>query len=110
MGDNAGVQQYQCNGGQNQQWIVAVGAAGNVRLIARHSGKALTVETSGGDASVGKVTQTTARAPAPTSSSRSRDRRRPRPPPATPERVAARARRDARRARRPPPLSAAKKP
>ncbi|MFL5307721.1 MAG: RICIN domain-containing protein [Polyangia bacterium] len=60
MGDNAVAQQYQCNGGQNQHWILAVGAAGNVRLIARHSGKALTVSDTGGDASVGKVTQAVA--------------------------------------------------
>ncbi len=61
MTDNAVAQQYQCNGGQNQHWILAVGAAGNVRLVARHSGKALTVSDSGGgDASVGKVTQTAA--------------------------------------------------
>jgi endo-1,4-beta-xylanase len=59
MGDGALVQQYQCNGGANQNWIVADGSGG-VRLVARHSGKALTIQDTGGPAAVGKVTQETA--------------------------------------------------
>jgi endo-1,4-beta-xylanase len=59
MSDGALVQQYQCNGGANQHWIVAEGTGG-VRLIARHSGKALTIQDTSGPAGVGKVTQETA--------------------------------------------------
>ena len=39
--DGAGTQQYLCNGGQNQQWIIAEGNPGAFRLVARHSGKVL---------------------------------------------------------------------
>ena len=47
MNDGALVQQYPCNGGQNQHWIVADGGGGTVRVVARHSGKVLDV-TGGG--------------------------------------------------------------
>jgi hypothetical protein len=59
MGDNVLVQSYQCNAGQNQNWIVAEGSGGFVRLVARHSGKALSV-LDGPDAGTAKVTQLTA--------------------------------------------------
>jgi hypothetical protein len=44
MADAAHVQQFGCNGGPNQQWILADGRPGSLRLIARHSGKVLDIE------------------------------------------------------------------
>jgi len=41
--DGAGVQQWTCNGGANQQWIVADAGPDAIRLIARHSGKVLAI-------------------------------------------------------------------
>jgi len=41
--DGAGAQQYQCHDGENQQWIIADGGTGSLRIIARHSGKVLDV-------------------------------------------------------------------
>ena len=43
MADDARVQQYQCNGGANQHWIVADAPGGNYRIVARHSGKVMDV-------------------------------------------------------------------
>ncbi len=43
MGDGALVQQFGCNGGVNQHWIVADGGNDTVRFVARHSGKVLEV-------------------------------------------------------------------
>jgi len=46
--DGAVIQQFSCNGGANQDWIVADGGApGTVRLVARNSGKSLDVKGSG---------------------------------------------------------------
>jgi hypothetical protein len=56
MSDGALVQQYPCNGGTNQNWIVADGGGGNLRLVARHSGKSLDV-TGGGTADGTAVSQ-----------------------------------------------------
>jgi hypothetical protein len=43
--DGAIIQQFSCNGGPNQDWIVAdAGPAGVIRLVARSSGKVLDVK------------------------------------------------------------------
>jgi hypothetical protein len=45
--DGVLVQQFSCNGGPNQDWIIAdAGPPGTVRLVARHSGKVLDVKDS----------------------------------------------------------------
>jgi len=41
--DGAPVQQWTCNGGANQQWIVADAGPDAIRLVARHSGKVLAI-------------------------------------------------------------------
>ncbi len=41
--DGAPVQQWTCNGGANQQWIVADAGPDAIRLVAQHSGKVLAV-------------------------------------------------------------------
>jgi len=41
--DGAGVQQWTCNGGANQHWIVADAGPGAIRLVAQHSGKVLAI-------------------------------------------------------------------
>jgi len=46
--DGATIQQFTCNGGPNQDWIVAdAGPAGAIRLVARNSGKVLDVKGAG---------------------------------------------------------------
>jgi hypothetical protein len=46
--DGAIIQQFTCNGGPNQDWIVAdAGPAGAIRLVARNSGKVLDVKGAG---------------------------------------------------------------
>ncbi|HEY7371570.1 MAG TPA: RICIN domain-containing protein [Polyangia bacterium] len=46
--DGAIIQQFSCNGGPNQDWIVAdAGPAGTIRLVARNSGKVLDVKGAG---------------------------------------------------------------
>jgi ricin-type beta-trefoil lectin protein len=46
--DGALAQQFTCNAGQNQQWIIAdADAPGTIRLVARHSVKALDLKDSG---------------------------------------------------------------
>jgi endo-1,4-beta-xylanase len=45
--DGATIQQFSCNPGPNQDWIVADGGPpGTIRLVARHSGKSLDVKDS----------------------------------------------------------------
>jgi hypothetical protein len=43
--DEAAVEQWECNGGTNQQWIIADAGPGTIRLVARHSGKVLDVKS-----------------------------------------------------------------
>jgi Ricin-type beta-trefoil lectin domain len=54
--DGAGVQQWQCNGGANQHWIIADAAPDAIRLVAQHSGKVLAVngENTGDGSLVGQ--------------------------------------------------------
>ena len=56
MTAGARVQQYTCNGGANQNWIIADGGGGTYRFVARHSGKVLEV-TGGGTADGTVVSQ-----------------------------------------------------
>lgn len=43
MDDGGPVQQWTCNGGANQQWIVADAGPDAIRFVARHSGKVLSI-------------------------------------------------------------------
>lgn len=42
--DGGDVVRWGCNGGANQQWIVADAGSDAIRLVARHSGKVLSIE------------------------------------------------------------------
>jgi hypothetical protein len=62
--DGVLVQQYSCNGGPNQDWIIAdAGPPGVVRLIARHSGKVLDVKDSKTDSATPVIQWTWRSAP-----------------------------------------------
>lgn len=54
--DGAGVQQWTCNGGANQHWIIADAGPDALRLVAQHSGKVLAVngENTGDGSLVGQ--------------------------------------------------------
>ena len=56
MDDGGSIQQFSCNGGPDQNWIVADAAPGVLRLVARHSGKSLEVKE-GGTADGTKIIQ-----------------------------------------------------